>query len=130
MPPDFYKPLVPWHVPSSSFSQYEKPFTVSHLFKKTQLIRATIHTKTQTSILVNLAYFPTWHVFVDNKQVWFNYFAKGILITMPPGTHDVVIVYSETPVEKLGNVLSLTGVIILIIGIITTRRRVYEQEKR
>lgn len=90
--------------------------------EKTQELTAQIKAKQKTDLTVHLDYFPAWHVFLDNQPTPFKYFKNGLLITIPKGEHNLVIRFIQTPIEKLANTLSVTGVLLLIVGIMTTRK--------
>ena len=86
------------------------------------MLHAEINVKEKSDLPVFLAYFPGWHVFVDNKQEEFKYYKKGLLIPMSKGKHTIDIKFSQTLIEKIGNAISLTGVFILLAGIISSRK--------
>jgi hypothetical protein len=48
---------------------------------------------------------------------------------LPAGNHSVAIQFIQTPIEKLGNIISLTGVIAVYIGIITLRKDIRHGKK-
>jgi len=129
LPKGFYKPKNFNEVPGTKLAGNDKKIVVLTLQEKTQQIHAEVLAEKQQEILVHHAYFPAWHVFIDNKQVWFNHFNKGLLVTIPQGRHTLDIRFIQTPIEKLGNVLSLTGVFVLILGIIYARKQMYEHKK-
>lgn len=121
MPKGFHKPRSFNEVPKRKISEQENIQFLSYS-EKTQAIRADVDAKEQTELLVNIAYFPGWHVYIDNKQQEFKYFKKGLLVTIPKGKHSLAITFTQTPIEMLSNALSLTGVFILLAGIILSRK--------
>lgn len=121
MPPGFYKPQSQNQVPKSKIIE-DNTFKLLSYSEKTKAIHATIETKDKREVLVNLAYFPGWHVYIDKKQEWFKHYGRGLLVTVPKGKHTVDIVFLQTPVEKFGNALTVTGVFVLLAGIISSRK--------
>ncbi len=125
MPVGFFKPLRSSDVPKRRFESKDKNIKVLSTEEKTQHIMATFITPNEASVYVNLAYFPGWHVYVDKKQIWFKYSGQGLIIDIPKGKHTVDIKFIQTPIEKIGNAISLSGVIILLAGIISHRKIIY-----
>lgn len=77
-------------------------------------------------VLVRLAYFPTWHVYIDGKKEYFGVVNRGIIVSIPKGMHSVRIGYEQTFVELLANMVSLiTFILLLIITSYTLRRKKY-----
>ena len=46
-----------------------------------------------------------------------------IAVPVPEGESEVRLVYRQTPVQKFANILSISGVLLLVIGIISARRK-------
>jgi uncharacterized membrane protein len=120
MPKNFFEPATPDQVPQNKISPIAG--VKIEVLEKTNVIIAEIEAEKKTEILVNHAYFPGWHVYIDGEQIEFKYFRRGLLIPVPQGIHTVVIKYSQTPIQMAGNALTLTGVIVVVLGIITQRK--------
>ncbi len=75
-----------------------------------------------TFLTLPIAYFPAWNIFIDNQPVDYTVTPTGLLIHIPSGSHTVKAVFIQTPIEKLGNALSLAGILIMILGIIIERK--------
>ncbi len=129
MPKGFFKPLRAVDVPKRRFESVDQNLKVVSVIEKTQQIRVVIETKNRATLYANLAYFPGWHVYIDSKQVWFKYSGQGLLIDVPAGKHTIDIRFVQTPIEKIGNTISLAGVMVLIIGIIQLRKNERKQKK-
>lgn len=123
MPSGFFKPLRETDVPRSRFESKEK-IKILFIKEKTQEINAKLDAPSKATVFVNLAYFPGWHVYLDHKQVWFKYSGQGIIIDIPKGIHEIDIKYSQTPIQKTGNAVSIAGVIMLLAGIISHRKKI------
>jgi hypothetical protein len=117
MPKGFFKPLRNIDVPKRRI-EGDKTLEVLSIDENTQKINARLYAKEKTTAYVNIAYFPGWHVYINGEQTWFKYSGVGLHIDIPKGQHDVVVRFTQTPVEKAGNIVSLAGVIILLAGII------------
>lgn len=68
-------------------------------------------------------YFPNWHLFIDEKKTLIYPSTQYGLITftVPRGSHQVRLVLGSTFVQTLGNVLSLSGLCLILY--ITFRQR-------
>lgn len=80
---------------------------------------------TALSVLLQTAPFPAWHTYVDGREIVHQNTNRGIVISLPGGEHVVSLVYISTKLEKIGNFISLTSMLGLVIGIIYlhTRKR-------
>lgn len=122
MPRNYFIPLAPQLMPKGIVVKNEQIQTSITTYKTNRLfIKANARKNADLSI--NLAYFPGWHVFIDQKQVWFKYHNRGLTLTVPKGEHTIDIRFIQTPYERAGNILSIAGVIILIAGIIRNQRQ-------
>lgn len=124
LPRNFFIPILPKFVPTSRFIA-NKDVNVTSIIDKTQLLSFNSQAKNKTTLKINLAYFPAWHVFLDNKQTWFKYSNRGIILDIPKGKHKLEIKFIQTPIEKAGNAISIAGVIGLLIGIIKRKKDNY-----
>lgn len=121
MPKDFFRPKNYDEIPRTKFEQ--RDVEIISVNEKTQLIQAEVKVKETTDVFVNHAYFPAWHVFIDQKQEWFKYSNRGLIISIPEGRHTVDIKFVQTPIEKFANILSIAGIFILFLGIIIFQRK-------
>jgi uncharacterized membrane protein YfhO len=91
--------------------------------KKTQSINLTINAAKTGNITVPLAYFPAWHAYVDNSEIPLYNNSKGTEINFPKGQHDLKLVFKQTQVELLADLISLAGVLALFAGIIQLNKK-------
>jgi hypothetical protein len=129
MPQKFSKPRDKNEVPDKKIVLDGPTAAIISSQFKTQMIEATIDSKATTVAMLNIAYFPAWKLYIDNKSTNYDPFDKGIRVVIPEGKHVLNAVYDETPIEKLANVLSLTGICILILGIIIQSRAIKNGKK-
>lgn len=83
----------------------------------------TVHAKTDSQILVNTAYFPGWRVWIDDKETQPEIFAGKIQLAFSPGTHRVVLKFTNTPIRILANLISFFIGITAIIYIFVVKQR-------
>ncbi len=122
MPKGFYKPSSP--------DETHDPFVVqegiarfSDTKEKTQRIETKVSVTKEARIEANIAYFPAWKLFVDNKTHPFIVTSFGFLFSLPDGVHLVRFEFVQTPIEKIANLLSFAGILMVLIGIIYQRKR-------
>ncbi|MBI5123506.1 hypothetical protein HZA75_06635 [Candidatus Roizmanbacteria bacterium] len=121
MPKGFIKPKEFKEIPQEKIT-VNSNVKVNYLQQKTQEVLIQIQTSQSASILVNQAYFPSWQIYINGQQTQFKYIDKGLIFSVPQGEHILSLKFRQTPIEMTGNVLSLTGVLWLIIGIIRERK--------
>ncbi len=87
--------------------------------EKTQAYKAKISAQEPSILHFRQAYFPAWRFTIDNRDVRYTITNSGVLLLVSPGMHVFEAVYVQTPIELLANVLSLAGVVMLFLAIIT-----------
>jgi len=70
----------------------------------------------ERTIQVNTIYFPGWFVFVNGNKLGINYNNdKGLIrVNLNKGKNEVLVVFGETPVRIISDLISILGLIILI----------------
>jgi len=80
----------------------------------------TIQSNVDSEVQANLAYFPGWEVYVNNKKQALNPTQNGrFTFLVPPGTNKVEILFKDTLVRKISefiSIISLGLIIVLLIG--------------
>jgi len=129
LPRDFKRPLKQKEVPTSKIIFQDSKARIISQQTKTDEITALIDTPNKTRASLSVAYFPAWQVFIDKEKVGYSVFNRGLYITVPAGKHVLTVSFIQTPVEVFANMLSLTGVLALLLGIIITRRKEHAHAK-
>ena len=63
-----------------------------------------------TDMTANILYFPGWNVSADNQRLPITYESDGIIhVKIPKGTRVVEVEFSETPLRRAADALSLVG---------------------
>lgn len=91
--------------------------------KKTQEINLKFEAKQDINKVLPLAYFPAWEALVDGRFVKLESSKAGSAISMPSGSHNLQLVFKETPIEMTGNLISIAGILALFVGIIYSRKK-------
>ncbi len=123
MPKGFTIPQNKNEIPASAFFIEKGTGTINPLTQKTQEVSARVTTQQDSALHINIAYFPSWHVFLDTQEQKITILPNGFRITVPQGIHRVDVKFVQTPFERIGNLLTFAGIITLIIGIITSRKK-------
>jgi hypothetical protein len=121
MPKGFVTPESQSQIPKEAM--YISGTNVEIKEKKVQRISGRVLAFEDTMLHANIAYFPAWKAWVNDKEVQITKGSTGMEIPIKKGVNIVVFEFIQTPIEKLSNILSLSGFSILIVGIIMTRKR-------
>jgi len=78
--------------------------------------------KASSKLKVPLLYFPGWQATLDGTPVSINSQEKNLegfmVFNIPPGSHQLQIKFSETPIRKLGNIISATTLALIAFAIL------------
>lgn len=100
--------------------------TVSGFTRKTQWQRFTVRAETPAQLVSHTQYFPGWRVEVDAVPVPIQFQDQNwrglITFPVPAGTHTVQIVFGESKIRLLADVISV-GTAVMLIGLLTVRSR-------
>lgn len=79
----------------------------------------TVSAKQQTRLLENTLYFPGWKVLVDTMPVDIQFqdpMYRGLMtFTVPQGQHTVSVIYQESKLRVIGDILSVIGILTAIL---------------
>jgi len=99
-------------------------FNYSNNIKNINLIKETsqkltldLILKTDEEIYFNKIYFPNWGAKIDNQEATINYQNDRGLISLaiPAGQHKIELSIHKTPVEGMGDIISIVSLIIILI---------------
>ena len=127
MPKNFKIPMSEDEIVKNKIQIEEGQVDVLYLASDTKSLHASIKALNKAVIHINTAYFPGWNVFIDNKRADFNVTNKGISLSMPAGDHSLDMLFTQTPIEKFGDSISLASLFLLIAGIILSRKRLIHE---
>lgn len=119
MPKYFSKPQDKKDIVKSKFSVVQGQAEINDIEVKAQKMAAKVEVASQpTLVLIKTAYFPSWNLYLNNKQHKYDITKQGLITALPPGNHSLLLRIEQTPLEKSANLLSIIGIFILILGII------------
>lgn len=122
MPKNFDKPKNFETVPKDVFVLREGNGSINLLQKKTGNIKAKVIAPQDSVIHANIAYFPAWKVLINGKTTNFNIKNNGFDFNVPKGESDLTLIFSQTSIEKVSNVLSVIALTLLFAGIIFRKK--------
>lgn len=120
MPVGFERPLSEEDVPQRKIISLDEA-SVKILEEKTQFVSAQVESQFSSSVIVHTAYFPSWRAYIDGKETAYFVDKRGLVIDVAAGRHFVSTIFTQTFIQKTGNVISVAGVFVLFLGIIYTR---------
>lgn len=123
MPRDFEKPNNINDVPSTPIEIMKGQGSLEIKQDTTSHLVAYVTIPSPSAIRVHKAYFPSWIVSVDNKEAEYTIDKKGYVLMLPSGEHSIDFSFVQTPIQNTANILSLTGIALLLAGIIYIKLR-------
>ena len=92
------------------------PLTMKIIKSKSNLLELAVRADKDIRLDVNILYFPGWKIFIDGRENKFKYAGeKGIMrIDIGKGYHMLEAKFSEPPVAKVGDFITIISFIILI----------------
>lgn len=114
LPANFDKPESIDDIPRDVLVIAEGEGSIDILSVRVPEVNARVNMDNESIIHANIAYFPAWEVNINGRDTEINVKNDGFDFSLPPGESEVSIVFSQTPVEKIANILSLLALILLI----------------
>lgn len=130
MPKNFVKPKDVSQIVTEKIDPKKLDGLITKQSEKTQEFLYEMQINTPSKIHVRIAYFPGWRAFLNGKQIPYQITRSGISIAVPQGENTVLLQLHDTPIERLANILSLTSIAVVLLGIIWRRKRDKMYEKK
>ena len=118
LPKNFTKPSQDVDLRESSFDIVHGGGEIEVLSNKTQDNRARINLLRDGTVRANIAYFPSWKIYVGEQESSYVIKGDGLYVDLPSGKHLLTAKFVQTPIEKVSNALSIIGLLGIIIVII------------
>jgi len=103
--------------------------TVELQHEKTGFVSAVVSAQNRTDLLLAIAPFPAWKIFINDIEVKYINTDKGIQVEIPEGTSTLEAKFIQTPIEKFSNGITLITAVALISWIILKRTYVHKTNK-
>ena len=92
---------------------------INNLKKKTQEHTFTITAIENVIVLDNTAYFPGWQAMIDGKKIPIQFQDSNhrglITFNVPKGKHNIKVMFTESPIRRFADILSLLGLLIMVV---------------
>lgn len=108
-----------WPKFGSQFPQSPSPVPtlISDFSKTSNTVKFGSDLKDKTLVELPVVYFPGWKAFINLKpaEIIINPDLGQINLDLPPGKNDVKLIFTDTPIRKAGNIISLGTMAVLIL---------------
>lgn len=118
MPKNFNKPMMQKDIVNEKLILESSNAKILYQSQNSQGTTAVIDIFNKTNVHINTAYFPAWNAFLNGQKIYVTPLKNGMSVILPEGRHNLSIDFIQTPIEKFANAISLSGLFMLIIGII------------
>lgn len=123
LPMDFEKPKIEKDVRVNSVDVIEGNGRVTVLEEKANKILAKLSLNVDSKVRINKAFFPGWMAYVNGEEKRFDVGKDGLFLNLNKGESVLELKYISTPIQKTGNMITLSGIVLLLIGIIAYSRK-------
>ena len=81
---------------------------------KSNLLELAVEAKEEIRLDVNILYFPGWKATLDGSEMAIDYQKDGTIhVAVPEGTHTVRAYFTETPIRKIADIISIVSLVVL-----------------
>jgi hypothetical protein len=89
--------------------------TVTSVTKKQQSLMTNVSIKNPTSITISTFFYPGWHATINAKPLTIYADSVGrITAPIPPGNHKIAFSFGRSPVENVGIIISILGIVFFL----------------
>ena len=122
MPPDFLKPMTKSELPSALLSAENDRVKLTLNEARTGYIEF-VKEGNDSMIHINKAYFPFWTVSVNGKKVDLIEENNGVSFFVPDRDNNIILQIKSTPIQKIANILTIIGIVLIAAVIIVKRKK-------
>jgi len=91
--------------------------------------KITVDAQTPIKMKINRLYFPGWEVYDNGKSIVTDHETDGLIhVLLVSGKHDVVVRFEETSVRRIGDAVSISGLLWLLGWAILERIYAYRHK--
>lgn len=123
MPRGFIKPKNANNVLREKIEIVKGNGSVEVLNVKTNLIFAKATLRQDSTLKFNIANFPSWKIYVNEKLYDYKRQNDGLYLELDRGEKNIKAIFEQTLIQKTGNAITIIGILMLIIGIIYTSKK-------
>lgn len=122
MPPGFERPKNKNEVPAKSIEIISGRGSVEVIEDTTVKVSANVEMNQEGSLRINKAFFPAWKLYSNRTELKLLEDTRGMTARLERGNYFLSLEFVPTTIHILGNVFSISGIIILLTVIIKTRK--------
>lgn len=122
MPRDFIKPSIEKDIVNDRVILDSDNIKINSRRENTGNIELDLEVIQQSKLHFNIAYFPSWSLYVDGSSKG-SIVSKGYDVSLSKGHHVVQMKFVETGIQRASSLLSLAGLIVVVVGIILSKKR-------
>lgn len=122
MPKGFTRPAIQAETVTQKFVPLSNTLIIQRQTVTTQKASAEIAATAPGVVHIQTAHFPAWVFYLDREKISPQMKNTGYFVTIPKGIHILTVVFEQTRVQMLGNVISFASAIVLLLGIIRNQR--------
>ncbi len=123
LPKGFVVPQSEYQIPDIN-NLTTPEISIRILQRKTQYTKLEVNIRSVGDYILPLSYFPAWQAKIDGKEEKLKQGLRGSIISLPKGKHILELSFVQTPIEKLGNLISVAGILLLFAGIIQLKAKI------
>jgi hypothetical protein len=111
------------HRPNAPLERITGAVSVTALSRTTTVRTYAVYASSPSRVVENTLYFPGWNVYVDGKATGIQYqdpAYRGLMtFEIPQGNHSVQVVFGNTKIRSLSQLLSLSGgmMVLVLLGV-------------
>ncbi len=124
MPKGFIKPKTENEISMQTIEIVGK-VKINSFDRNTTNIKSMVTIESPSQVKYLLAYFPTWNFYVNGQKIKPSIQNTGVFISLQPGTYSLEARYQQTLIEKIANLISLIGILIVFVVIIGLVKQIY-----
>lgn len=100
---------------------------VSNFTRNSYQQNFTVLAKTHATLVDHTQYFPGWRVSVDNKSTPISFqdpsWRGEIVFSVPPGNHTVEVIFKESKLRFIADIVTIVSFLSLLLGFIFLRKK-------
>jgi len=98
---------------------------IEALFFNSKKTTFKLEGKIETEVQVNTVYFPGWQAKIDGQLAPINFQnEKGLIrLKIPSGNHQVLVVFKETPLRLVADIVSIFGLLVIIGWLVKIKKK-------
>lgn len=125
MPQGFAKPGSAEDIPTNTIEVVAGQAEIRNVVHKTGYVSAHIDASTESTIHLNIAYFPAWMLYGNGEEISYQVNDRGMQVTLAQGQSVIEAKFVQTPLQKTANAVSVVTLIIILV--ITMRYKRYKK---